>query len=257
MIDIKITIARAPAVKLFTVRKWGDPILYELDGMTTEGAVGSFQEVPLFHTDPNKPTMGYFNALSSFQTLGVSEKNFLYKIQPDDFDKYGFTVEQKINLMIQNPPIIGAPKQAYWIKEGGDWDSPQFTGMNFGTLVFGGQAVQVEMEGGKPKEYKFFGKYRNRELSEWISFYKLLGMRRSEMARPVAELLAEGKIQRYTTANRGAGQENIYNDHPRGVMYHPVWSPLDWRVNNGNDALYLAAEFCENGGGIVWGGNAG
>jgi len=244
--NLKITLAR-PLVnytKPVTVRRWDDLHLYELDGMTTEGAVGSFQEVPLFHRYKDNPSNGEFNAISYYQRFGITERNYLISTQPNDFEKYGYTVAQKMNLLIENQ-AGNPPKQAYWIKNGGDWDTAQFTHMDFGTLVFGGQNVAVEMEGGKPKEYTFFGKYRARTTSEWIKFYKIVGMRRAEMSRPVAELFAEGKIQYYTVANKGAGVENVYNEHPRGYIYHPVWSPLDWRVNSGiADELYLAKEFC-------------
>lgn len=230
--------------KTVTVRKWGDPQLYYYDGMTTGGTVGSFQEVPLFHRYKDNPARGEFGAISYFQRLGVTEKDYLYSIQPNDYAQYNYTVAQKMNLLIQPPPASPV-KQAYWSKTGGDWDTPQFTGMNFGTLVFGGQNVAVEMEGGKPKEYTFYGKYRNRPASEWIKFYKIIGMRRNEMSSPAGKLFDEGKIQYYTVANKGAGVENVYNEHPRGYIYHPIWSPLDWHVNSGvADELYLAQEFC-------------
>jgi hypothetical protein len=238
-INVNIALAK-PANKIVTVRRWGDPILLALDGMTTENMVsGSFQEVPLFHPYTDNPTRGEFGAISYFQHMGIPERDYLKSIQPDDYAQYGFTIPQKMNLLIQPPPAT-PPQRAYWSKTGGAWNEPTFTEMSFGTLVFGGQRVQVEAE-----EFYFYAKYRAKDVMEWIPFYKIVGMRRAEMARPVNELLAEGLMQRYTVANKGAGQENVYNDHPRGVIYHPIWSPRDWHVNTGTpDALYLAKEFC-------------
>jgi hypothetical protein len=213
---------------------------------TADMPTGNFQEIPLFHPYKDNPTRGEFGAISYFQRMGIPERDYLKSIQPDDYAQYNYTVAQKMNLLVEPPPAT-TPMRVYWSKVGGEWSSPYFVEMSFGTLVFGGQKLQVEMDGDKPKEYSLFGKYRARPTSEWIPFFKLIGMRKNEISRPVSELFAEGKIQKFTAANKGAGgQEDIYNDHPRGVMYSPVWSPLDWKVNSGvADALYIARKFLE------------
>jgi len=228
---------------LVTVRKWGDPALYALDGMSTADIqVGNFQEVPLFHTYKDKPTHGEFGAISAFQMLGQTELDILKSIQPDDAKIYGYHLKQKMNWLIGSPSVR-PPEQIYWSEEHG-WDDPALKVFCFGTLVFGGQKVLVETDAaGQKVEYALFGSYRKKGINEWIPFYKIVGMRRTEAGRPVEELLREGKMQICTCANRGGKGENLYTETLKGIVYHPVWSPLDYPSNYGN-ALYLAKEFC-------------
>jgi len=226
-----------------TVRKWGDPILYALDGMSTADIkIGNFQEVPLFHPYKDKPTHGEFGAITSFQELGRAELDFLKKIQPDDAKTYGFDLKKKMNWLI-GPHNVRPPGQIYWSEDFG-WDDPKLIHFRFGTLVFGGQKVLVETDSaGQKMEYSFVGKYRKKESNESIPCYKIVGMRRAETGRPVAELLREGKIQICTCANRGGKGEDQYTETLKGIVYHPVWSPLDYPSNYGN-ALYLPKGFC-------------
>jgi hypothetical protein len=242
-------LSNAQAGGLVTVRKWGDPHLFELDGMSTAVIkVGNFQEVPLFTPYKNNPKQGSFNAISSFQELGPAELAYLKKIQPDDSSKYGFNLKQKMGWLI-GPPDLRPPGQIYWSEEVG-WDDPALKRFRFGTLVFGGQKVLVETdETGQKKEYQFSGQYRAKEYQpkiklELITFYKIIGMRKAEQGRPVSDLLREGKIQICTSANRSGKGEDRYTETLKGVVYNPVWSPLDYPSNIGN-ALYLAKEFCE------------
>jgi len=226
-----------------TVRRWGDPELFALDGISTATIkVGNFQEVPLFHTLKDKPTHGEFNAITCFQELGKAEMDFLKKIQPDDSKAYGFNLKQKMGWLV-GAPDVRPPIRIYW-SEKVTWDDPNLKAFRFGTIVFGGQKVLVETDAaGHKMEYSFVGKYRGKEKSESIPFYKIVGMRKSEIGRPVPELLQEGKIQICTTASRGGNFEDRYTETLKGVVYHPVWSPLDYPSNYGN-ALYLAKGFC-------------
>ncbi len=233
-----------PKAGLVTVRKWGDPFLYERDGMSTADIqVGNFQEVPLFHTLKDKPSHGEFNAISCFQELGPEELALLKRLQPDDAAKYGYTLKQKMNWLI-GPPDLRPPGQIYWSEQVG-WDDPALKRFRYGTLVFGGQKVLVETSAAGAKvEYQFTGKFRKREKSELITFYKVIGMRKAEAGRPVDELFREGKVQICTSANRTGKGENLYTETLKGIVYSPVWSPLDYPSNYGN-ALYLAKDFCE------------
>ncbi len=224
---------------IVTVRKWGDPHLYQLDGMSTADIkIGNFQEVPLFHTFKDNPQKGEFGAITCFQELGRTELDYLKSIQPKD----EFDLKKKMNWLI-GLPNIRPPIQIYWSEEF-TWDDPKIARIRFGTLVFGGQKVLVETDAsGNRVEYTFTGTYRKKSQPELITFYKVIGMRKSEIGLPVTELLQEGKIQLCTSAVRGGGKEDVYSETPKGRVYHPVWSPLDY-PSNYRTALYLAKEFC-------------
>lgn len=212
---------------LFTVRKWVIPE----DGMdTAKEGFSSFQEVPLF------TPAGGFGAISQFQRLANTEEICLSSMQNAD-DGFGFTVEQKVYGWLISG-ING--EREYWKKDGA---------LVFGTMVNGGQVIQVETDGqGRPVEYVFKANYRNDPVAMGkhdITFYKLLGLRRSQVADVAAQRITHKThphlVHRCTVAWY---PDNRYTDHtPKGIIYTPVWSPLDYPPNTGGNALYIAKAF--------------
>lgn len=234
---------------IVTLRTWDDPLLYELDGMSTANLPsGSFMELPMFHTYADNPSRGEFGAISHFQQFNknpsgiIPELEYLKSIQPSDESIYGYSLKNKLNWLLGAPESDDPVAQIYW-SQNGAWNESFCTSIRFGTLGFGGQklCVEVDAEGNK-KIYRLWGKYRNKLVSEWISFYKIIGFRKIDMRRPIPELLAEGRIQVCTCANKGVGAENVYTETLKGRVYSPIWSPYDWSTNNGN-TLYLAVGF--------------
>lgn len=226
--------------------KYGDKFMVEKMGLDTESmTTGNFQNIALF------TERGGFGAVSQFQRLDKQALDYLIKIQPVDacpFDaKMAFLCGQRTT----------SPDRPYWTR-GGDWKDLLDSGFvatiksfvksllgmtvsfEFGTIVFGGQIVQVESVDGMPKEYKFWAQYQQAPAPEWITFYKLIGLRKTDWARPVADLMAEGLIQRGTWAGSGNSYHDTWHS---GVVLHPIWSELDYPSNNG--PLYLAKSFTE------------
>jgi len=218
-------------VVLKTARKYGDPVMVSLMGLDVEFiGTGNFQNIALF------TERGGFGAVSQFQRLDRAALQRLVSMQPVDAcplnSKMAFLIGEK---------TVGKPDRPYWT-EGGTWQDllngntqVQF---KFGTIVFGGQVVQVEAMNGVPNEYKFWAQYQQAPTAEWITFYKLIGLRSSD-TRPIPELQAAGLVQRGTWAGTNNSYHDIWNS---GVVLHPVWSELDYPANNG--ALYLAKAFC-------------
>lgn len=232
-INVSISISDAPKPTLFRARKYGDPIMKTLMGLDT-GTMGTsnFQNIALF------TEKGGFGAVSQFQRLDYSAMQYLVNIQPKDVA----TLNQKMAFLCGER--IGSPDRPYWTR-GGEWldlyNGNTSVLFDFGTIVFGGQPVQVETLNGSPKEYKFFAKYQNKTTSEWITFYKLVGLRKSDWTRPVSDLLSEGLMQLGTWADY---PNNGYHDRwNSGIVLHPVWSELDYPSNNGS--LYIAKVFLE------------
>lgn len=220
-------IRRAQVIVLKRARIYGDPIMRDLMGLDTAAmGTGNFQNIALW------TARGGFGAVTQFQTLDRAALQYLISIQPQD----GQPLNEKMNFLI-GERVAGAPTHAYWT-EGGEWKDllagDTTVKLKFGTIVYGGQLCQAEAG-----ERVFTGQYQNTNRQEQITFYKPIGLRKSQWGRPVAEFMAEGLIQKATWAEYPS---NEYHDTVNsGIVLHPVWSELDYPCNNG--ALWLAKAF--------------
>lgn len=208
------------------VRKWGDPALVDRLNASAANVGDNFQVVKTATFGSNGEP--FFNDISRYQ---IVDYDFLRDIQIDDYSTYGFTLQQKMNWLV-NHDLQGSPSRPYWIHDGR---------LEFGPLVFGGQLIQID-----PTPIVRVGQFPARDRKENITFYRLLGLRKSQMADVRAGRITHRShpwlIQRATEA---IGRDNKYNDIVRGEVFHPVWSDLDWRANYGDGLLYIAGDFLE------------
>jgi hypothetical protein len=218
-----------------TARKIGDPIMIELMELDTNiMGTSNFQNVTL--ATPN----GGFNAISQFQKLDYSALEYLVKIQPVD----NATLNQKMQFLVGLKD--GTPDRPYWTDI--EWQKILYNKVtpfvfNFGTIVFGGQKLRVKSVKGVPVERQFMCKYHGKSTAEMITFYEVVGLRKKDWGRPIAELRAEGYIQIATWATMGT---NKYNElWHSGTTLHPIWSHLDYPVNTGASPLYIDKKFLE------------
>lgn len=233
-IQARVTINHTqPAPVLLRARKYGEPVMVELMGLDT-GAMGTsnFQNVALF------TERGGFGAVSQFQRLDRAALQRLVDLQLKD----AATLNQKMAFLCGER--VGPPDRPYWTR-GGEW-LDLYNGntsilFEFGTIVFGGQMVQVESKDGKPVEYNFFARYQNKTTTEWISFYKPIGLTKSDWTRSTTDLLSNGLLQVGTWADYP--HNGYHNQWHGGTVLHPVWSQVDYPSNNGT--LYIAKEFLE------------
>jgi hypothetical protein len=199
-------------------------------GLDTEYLdTGNFQNVVLATWHNNVLTFG---AVSQFQPLDSDAVQYLYDIQTPDIK----TVKSKVEGWLG---IGQATARPYMLKNGVNC---------YGTMVWGGTRIQLETDAnGKPKEWTFPGWYQQEaKVKHPITFVKPVFFRRSDMFCPLDQLKAECKIIQCTEAfaSPPAQEHNTFNDTPQGgVIWSPLWSPLDWKVNNGDSDLYLAKEF--------------
>lgn len=216
-------------VPTHTVKKWGDAEMIRLMGFDTNLVGSNFQVFPL-------ATVDAFEAVKQFQKLDMQAANLLKFLQYDESP--AAPLYAKYNWLCSDGE--GRP---YWTDGGkfidGDWDIFQF-----GTLVFGGQKIAVEIINGVPVEYVMRHKYKAEEGGRHdITFYKLEGLRRDDLP-----LVYSGKITHATHPHliqkcTEARANNTYSELPKGgTIYHPVWSPLDWSSNNGKE-LFVAKVF--------------
>jgi len=219
---------------IFRAKKYGDPFMVEAMGLDT-AFIGTtnFQNIDLFHPDPGAG----FGGVSKFQRLGPAQMDYLKAIQPVDAGSF----VGKMNFLCGNRDLTGRPERPYWT-EGGDWKGT-YTAFKFGTIVFGGQLVQVETDiNRRPVVYTYTAKYQQRDTKEAIAFYKLVGMRWSER-KAVSHKTHPWKIQKATWADWSNGYNDTWQS---GTVYHPVWAWEDFPANYPGP-LYIAREFLEPG----------
>lgn len=208
-----------PPGNVYTVRKWGDPVLVDLMGSSTAIVnTSNFQVVQTASIGSNnKP---FFNCVSRFQ---FPDYNYLESLQyPSD----GYTVEQKMRWLVY---YDGKARSPYWMD-----GSPI---LYFGPLVFGGQKVQLG------ETIVKLGKYPNRDYEESIEFRRVIGVRRADFGK-YSYTKEPWYIQRATAANR-TPVEDSYTEFPRGEIFHPVWSDIDFPTNYGDGRMWLATRLVE------------
>jgi hypothetical protein len=203
--------------------------MVDLMGYDTANVGGNFQVVALATPDG-------MEAVQQFQILDSTAVNLLKSLQRAGANT---TYDQNMNWLCNDGE--GRP---YWT-EGGGWRAGGWSRFLFGTLVFGGQKIAVEMSGGVPVEYSLFLKYKAKPAKEWITFYKLEGLRQADIPLVYSGAISHAThphlIQKATAANAG-GAGNVYTEYPDDPKYHVVWDPRDWSSNNGN-TLYIAKAF--------------
>jgi len=179
--------------------------------------------------------------MHGFSSLGgaIAQSGLTPISHADRHPHLDITVKRKVEGWLGIGTVSSRP---YMLKNGGN---------AWGTMVWGGTRVQLETdETGKPREWVFRGRYQQENNPDGspvaahdITFVKPVFMRRSDMGRPLAELIEECKVARATEAFRN----NVFNDTPQGgIIWSPLWSPDDWAVNSNGGALYLAKEF------LIW-----
>lgn len=217
---------------VFMVRGYGDPLMVELMGLDTSLTGPNFNHVDLWHPS------GGWGAVHKFQILDRQAMDYLISLQPDDLNDWGFTLAQKMNWLVGVTDGT-TPDRPYWT-EGARWNG-NWTSFSFGIMVFGHQLIKVETDAeGKPVEYPFVTSFPNSPGKRPVTFYKPVGMRRSDIGK-FTHRTHPWFIQKAAAANHNP-KPNTIDYNPRGVMYHPVWDLRDWRTNYGSD-LYIAKDF--------------
>ena len=239
-----------PNTRIVKTRGYGDDIMIRRMGLDTRLTGDNFNHADYWASAGIKPSGVHspdWAAVTKFQCLGRAEMEYLQSIQPDDFYIWGFTFEKKMNWLVgEGTP----PARPYWTlgdKWSGSWDE-----FRFGTMVFGHSRVRVKTNpDGSLKVTKFLTEYREivngevKWLTGEVEFLEVDGFKPAMMDKtkyPLVWLIENCYIQQATEAYGTPAADNVINDVPRGVMYHPVWDVGAYPSNYGS-ALYLA-RFC-------------
>lgn len=216
-------VPKVTPANVFQVRKWGDDIMVAEGGFSTFNiGTSNFQAIGLYNKANN-----WTGGVSNFLRIPQSDIKRLAALQvEDDFleKKPGWNNQydmeswraQKMNWLIKEKGTIYF---YYHHRSSGHWSTLDYA--EWGTIAIGNTFVQViDIETltvpGTDKRIK--GK-RTRKMC------KLAGFRRSDWERPLHELVASGLVHRCYCAYLG----DDIGDSPKGIVYSPFWSPLDWQ----------------------------
>jgi hypothetical protein len=215
-----------PDSRLYRVRKWGDPVMIKSGFDVNQSTPSNFQAVGLYN-DGNKQ----FGAISNFIRISHEDVMRLKALQiEDEYEaKRDDWPAQKMNWLCKFRGTI------YFCDDESDgWPSAPF--IRWGTLALGGNLVQVE------GTEVIRTKLRDSEIRA-VEMARLKGFRASDWDRPLDDLLAEGLMHRCFCAYR----QNHFGDSPKGIVYSPFYSMLDWDfVGTAQPtALYIPLEWLE------------
>ncbi|HKY55405.1 MAG TPA: hypothetical protein VJM08_13905, partial [Anaerolineales bacterium] len=213
---------------LYKVRIWGDKKLgKDAKDLQTE-ADSNFQAVGVYIKETQQSS-GVANALK----IGREDIDKLMAMQiEDEFEqkqeKPGAWLNQKMNWLCKDKGTI------YFTKGGKGWETAK--SILWGIIVLGGNLVQVE---GEPIPMVVKGQDGEKEEKLMA---KLVGFTKSDWSRPLDELLAEGLVHRCFCVQ---GNRNKPADTPKGIIYSPFFSPLEWTFAGQAKpkALYLPFDY--------------
>lgn len=217
MLDINIKIDRVPSsnLNIRQVRKWGDPVMVA-DGFDVN-QIGStnFQAVKVWNDGDRT-----FGGVSQFLRIPRSDVYRLLAMQI--LDEY--TADKKLEWLCSFRGSI-----YMYENENDDWRTAN--NIRWGTISLGGNLVQVE------------GYERITVQGEVFEMAKLKGFRATDWNRPLPELIAEGLVHRCYCAYRN----NQFGDSPKGIVYSPFFSPLDYDFAGTAQptALYIPTKWLE------------
>lgn len=223
----ELLIQPSPALesKLFRIRRWGDPLMSELGFDVNKVGTTNFQAVGLY----NKETG--FGAVTNFIRILPDDIDHLREMQFEEVvDGRKFNQAQKMDWLCSFRGKI------YMYDDRLDeWEKADQ--IRWGTLALGGNLVKVD--GFENIEVKLPGEKQIRKHK----MARLVGFRKTDWARPLDELLAEGLVHRCYCAYKN----NQFGDSPKGIVYSPLYSLLDWDFAGAKQprALYIPIVYLE------------
>lgn len=209
--------------KLYRLLKWGDPIMLKeglsisIVGTTNFQAIGMYNKV-----------QGWGGVTNYLDIPRVDIDRLIAMQVEDEYeDKQPDWRSQKMNWLCKGRGTI------YFHDESGQgWDIARF--IRWGTIGIGNNVVAVEGVEEMVINTRGDTEKRPRKMA------RLAGFRRSDWSRPLNELLENGLVHRCYCAYAG----DKLGDSPKGIIYSPFWSPLDWQFIGPSKAQPLAFYLC-------------
>jgi GH25 family lysozyme M1 (1,4-beta-N-acetylmuramidase) len=214
---------------VYRLRKWGDPIMVR-DTSASVDIMGTsnFQAIGLW-----SKVMG-FGGVTSFLRIPRADIDRLAALQVEDnyVDKVTNWRDQKMRWLVKPKGTI-----YYGINSTETWRTADY--VEWGTIGLGYNYVTVEDRETLPVRVPSDDRPRPLDMA------RLAGFRKTDWGRPLAELLAFGLVHRCYCAY----SDDDLGDSPKGIIYSPFWSPLDWtfigETKTQPQAFYVPFEWLE------------
>lgn len=213
-----------PGTELWMTRSWGDDILIREAGLSA-----------LFEYKPGKLRGSNFNPLPLWTGTGIWSAIDNYLVIPRaDVDKLialqvadEVKVEQKMNWLVYDQKYV----RPYWTDGKGPWNTAP--DICWGTIAFGGQLVLTDGDA------TFKTKMPEENVEREVPMKRLVCFRRWDWG--VTHDTHPWLIQRATQVDH----KDQFSDTPKGIIYSPLWSPLDWDFpgNYKPKAFYLPVDW--------------
>jgi hypothetical protein len=207
-----------PDTKLYRALNWGDEPLVKQAGLSALFVGSNFNPLPIFSNS------GTWSAIVNALIIPREDVDRLIELQVPEDD---FPVANKMNWLVYD----GYNTRPYWCKGGGDWKTaPKIW---WGTILFGGQLVLTDGDA------TFFTKLPEEDAPRDVPMKRLVCFRKSDWGKK--HITHPWLIQKATQVDH----KNKYSDVPRGFIYSPLWSPLDWDFAGGQqpDAFYIPTDW--------------
>lgn len=210
--NIKFTVTprkpSQPALNMYRLRGYGDPIMVKEMGLDIHTLYppgvnqdSNFQDHALWNSVEKT-----FDPLTNVLKIPMSDFKRIASWQPSD----GYTASQKLDWLLD-------PTGALYTGEFED------SYVLWGSLGLGHNLVQVKRFAYQDNVVNWVDNIpRRRIMAELVAF------RRTDFAKPIEQLIAEGLVHRCYCVYKGRDGANIKGDSPVGIVYSPMWSPLDW-----------------------------
>jgi len=198
----QVGLAPLPAnTKLYRTRNWGDPILVKQAGLSAKVAkTSNFNPLPLWSNS------GDWSAVVNSLIIPREDIDRLMKLQVDD----GLPIKNKMNWLIWPDHDV----RPYWCGDGSGWEkAPK---IYWGTISFGNQLVLTDRDDTFTTKLPQENEARPVPMKRLVCFTKW-DWDKTHETHPWL-------IQQATEVD---GNDK-FGDKPKGIIYSPLWSPLDW-----------------------------
>lgn len=196
---------------VYRVRRWGDPIMKSFGFTTTNGSPANFQAIGLFNKANN--TVG---GVSNYLRVPVADFRDIAKWQPND--EY---LAKRDDYQMQKLGWLTGVKGTIYFWFHSNPDANGINDLNYvewGTIQLGGNLVTVD------NVETLYIKIRGDQPKQNVQMARLRGFRKTDWDKPLIELLSKGLVSRCFCVYRN----DVFGDSPKGIVYSPFWSPVDW-----------------------------
>lgn len=213
-----------PSASVRKLRKWGDPVMTAWGYDVNQVGTTNWQNIALWN-----PHTGY-GAITNYLWIERVWIDYLRSLQFGGDNGVGeyHNQDSKMGWLCRDEGAI--------YLDAGTWKTADR--IKWGTTAIGGNFVTVEEYAVQRAEDKSIGRVVNLPMARVKCF------RKSDFARPLDDLIVEGVVHRCYCVYKNNG----FGDSPKGIIYSPMWSPLDWDFGGSKqpDAFWIPEVLLES-----------